>query len=444
VIQRVKIDRVKIDRVKIGASAWIESAAARLTPQRIRAHAVILALCLWGVCAVDFSTPGPLDRAGNIKFQDFLPLYVSAQLIAHGRATELYDQQVTENSVQALVGQTTVGQTNVGQTTRLRLPYLYGPQVSLIFVPLARFSFPVAARIWVGTSLLIFLACVYLVWKSCPGLCSRSGIVVLCAIAFPPLFHFVVRGQLSAVVLACFTAAFLAFRSGRTLLAGIALGFLVFKPQFLVAIPLVLLLAQAWKTLSGVVVAAAAQLALASLYFCTLVMRAYFDTLWHISRVIGALELNLAPIQMHSLRSFWSLLVPRPEPALALCILSSLVVVSIAAVVWKSAAPLALRFSALTLAAVLVNPHLFVYDVLVLAPVLLLLADWILTHPQHPSSAALAQLTYLAFVLPLLGPISQWTHIQLSVPTFAALLWVLWRDSRTPSHKLASNESAVV
>jgi hypothetical protein len=419
--------------------AWIESAAKWLTPRRIRAQAIVLGLCLWGVCAVDFATPGLLDRAGNIKFQDFLPLYVSAQLIAHGRTTELYDQQVVAQAEHAVVD----------QSDRVRLPNLYGPQVGLMLVPLARFSFPVAARIWVGTSLLVFFGCVYLVWKSCPALRPHSGIVVLCTLAFPPLFHFVVRGQLSAVVLACFTAAFLAFRAERHWIAGVALGFLVFKPQFLVAIPIVLLLSQAWKALAGLVVAATGQMALTSLYFGPAVMRAYFGTLWHISRVIGALELSLAPIQMHSLRSFWSLLIPRllipwPQPALALYILSSIVIVVMAAVVWKSTAPLALRFSALTFAAVLVNPHLFVYDLLVLAPALLLLADWTLTNPQHPSSAALKLLTYLAFVLPLFGPLSRWTHFQLSVPAFTVLLWVLWRDSRTPGHKLASGESAVV
>lgn len=414
--------------------AWIESAAKWLTPRRLRAQAIVLALCLWGVCAVDFATPGLLDRAGNIKFQDFLPLYVSAQLIAHGRATELYDQQVTAKSVHAVVS----------EVPRVSLPNLYGPQVGLMFVPLARFSFPVAARIWVVTSLLVFFACFYLAWKSCPALRPHSAVVLICSLAFPPLYHFFVRGQLSAVVLACFTAAFLAFRAERTWLAGIALGFLVFKPQFLVAIPIVLLAAQAWKTLAGLVVAAAAQLALTSLYFGPAVMRAYFGTLWHISRMIGALELSLAPIQMHSLRSFWSLLIPWPQPAFALYLLSSIVIVFMAAVVWKSSAPLALRFSALTVAAVLVNPHLFVYDLLVLAPALLLLADWILTNPQNPSSAALKLLTYLAFVLPLFGPLSRWTHIQLSVPAFTVLLWVLWRDARTPSHKLASSEAAVV
>jgi hypothetical protein len=53
-------------------------------------------------------------------------------------------------------------------------------------------------------------------------------------------------------------------------------------------------------------------------------------------------------------------------------------------------------------------------------------------------------LAYLAFILPLFGPISRWTHLQLSVPVFTMLLWVLWRQSGTPSHKFASNESGVV
>ena len=413
---------------------WIEAAARWLTPRRIRAHAIALALCMWGVCAVDFATPGTFDRAGNIKFQDFLPPYISAQLIAHGRASELYDQQVIAESIQAVVG----------QPTRVRLPNLYGPQVGLFFVPLTSFSFPAAALIWVAAGLLIYSACVCLVWNSCSALRPYFATVTICALAFPALFHFFVRAQMSALVLACFTVAFLAFRADRDGLAGVALGLLAFKPQFLVAVPLVLLLAHAWKAFAGLVITAGAQLAFSRIYFGPAVMHAYLDTLWHISRVIGAAELSLAPIQMHSLRSFWSLLIPWPEAALAVYALTSLAILVIAAAVWKSSAPLALRFSALILAAVLVNPHLFIYDLLVLAPALLLVVDWTLTNPNHPSSAALKLLAYLAFLLPLFGPLSRWTHLQLSVPAFTALLWVLWRHSRTPSHKLASNESAVV
>jgi hypothetical protein len=433
------IDRDGTDPVQL-ASPWIESAANWLNPRRLRAQAAVLALCLWGVCGIDFATPGLFDHAGNIKFQDFLPLYVSARLIVEGRANALYDPQVTADAIQAVMVQPNRVPPPRGQPTPVRLPNLYGPQVGLFFVPLARFSFPTAARIWATTSLLVFAGCVYLVWKCCPGLRIHSRFVALSAIAFPPLFHFFVRAQTSVLVLACFTAAYLAFRADRPGWAGIALGILIVKPQFLVAIPLVLLLSGDWTTLAGLVLASGAQLAFARIYFGPAVMHAYFDTLRHMPRVIGASELGLASIQMHSLRSFCSLLLPWPEGALGLYVLSSIVILGMAAVVWKSSAPLALRFSALTLAAVLINPHLFVYDLLVLAPVLLLLANWVLSNAPQPSSAVLHVLTYLAFVLPLFGPLSRWTHLQLSVLAFTGLLWVLWRHFVTASHKLAWNE----
>jgi alpha-1,2-mannosyltransferase len=432
-----------------GPRSWVVSASTWLTPRRIRAHAIVLAVCLWGVCAADFLTPGSFDRAANIKFQDFLSFYISVRLIHQGRTAELYDDQARTAAMLAIVHPIDVARESVfpptaHSPTNVRLPNLYGPQVALLFVPLTYFPFLIAAQIWVVLNLLLYGFCVYVIWKSCPGLRLHGPLVALCALAFPPLFHVFVRGQTSVLVLACFTAAFLAFRADRSWLAGIALGFLAFKPQFLVAIPLVLLLSHAWKTLGGVVVAAGAQLAFTRIYFGPAVMHAYFDTLWHVSRVIDAAELNLAPIQMHSLRSFWTLLIPWPEVALALYVLSSVALIAVAAVVWKSSAPLALRFSALTLAAVLFNPHLFVYDLLALVPALLLLADWALIHAEHPSTPALRVLLYLAFVLPLLGPLSRWTHVQLSVPVFAALLCFLWQTSKTPSHKLASNESAVV
>jgi hypothetical protein len=421
--------------------AWLAEAAAWLTPRRLRAQAILLAVCLWGVCAIDFATPGLYDRAGNIKFQDFLPLYVSSRMIAQGRAGELYEQGTV-----AAETRSAIHQIDTSRSPRAVLPNLYGPQVSLLLVPLARLSFLAAAGIWVILSLLAFFVCRSLVWKSCLSLRGHAGFVAISAAAFPPLFHFFVRGQLSVLLLACFTAAYLAFRADRNWLAGIALGFLVFKPQFLIAIPLVLLLARAWTTVAGIVISSAAQLAATWLYFGPAVMRAYFDTLRHTSRWMGAVELSLAPIQMHSLRSFWTLLIPWPGAALALYFVSSIAVIAMAASVWKSSSPIALRFSALTLAAVLVNPHLFVYDLLVLVPVLLLLADWILTNPAHPDGAAATLLSYLAFVLPLLGPLSQWTHVQLSVPVFVALLWTLRRVARfaTPGHKLASHESSIV
>ena len=399
--------------------AWLSAGVAWLNPRRLQAQAIVLALCLWGVCAVDFATPGIFDRAGNIKFQDFLPFYVSAQLIAQGRASELYSEQITAAEMQRIVG----------HSLAVRLPNLYGPQVGLFFVPFAWLPFQTAAWIWVAVCLALFFACVLLVWRCCPALRSYSRLVAIAAIAFPPLFHFFVRGQISVLLLACFTAAFLALHAQHDWLAGMALGLLIFKPQFLLAIPLVLLLSGAWRVFCGLVLSAAAQLVVIELYFGSVVMRTYLDMLWHTSRWIGAAELGLAPIQMHSLRSFWTLLLHWPKAAFALYAVSSCCAIAIAASIVKSARPLALRFSALVLAAVLVNPHLFVYDLLVLVPVLLVLAEWTLNNTPDSASSPHRRLLYLAFIVPLVGPPSQWTHVQLSVPVYVALLWTLWRQS---------------
>ena len=397
--------------------------AAWLTPRRLRAQATVLALCLWSVCAVDLAAPGMFDRAGNIKFQDFIQFYVAARLIVEGHSSQLFDHQVTFDELRRIVYQTS----NL-PPSHVRLPPVYGPQVGLLFVPFTRLSFLTAAPIWATLSLFAYFACIYVVWKSCANLREHPRIVALAAIAFPPLFHTFIRGQITVLLLACFTAAWLAYRADRPVLAGLALGLLVCKPQFLVAIPVILLLAGAWRALAGTVLSAAAQLGLTWMIFGSAVMRAYFSTLWHMSSYMEAVEPGMAPIQMHSLRSFWVLLIPQPAIAKAAYVVSSIAVVILAAAVWKSSSSPGIQFSALTLAAVLVNPHLFVYDLLVLAPAFLLLADWSLsTTPNFVDQ--IRALTYLAFVLPLVGPLSRWTHVQLSVIAFVALLWLLWRES---------------
>ena len=48
-------------------------------------------------------------------------------------------------------------------------------------------------------------------------------------------------------------------------------------------------------------------------------------------------------------------------------------------------------------------------------PAFLLLADWMVSQPDRPATRRFELLLYLAFILPLLGPLARWTHVQLSV-----------------------------
>jgi hypothetical protein len=396
-----------------------------LSPPRIWALAIILVGCLWSVCLVDFATPGVFDRAGNIKFQDFLQFPISARLIAQGRADQLYDDQVLADEIRA----------TVGSDTRVYLQYFYGPQVAVPFIPLSELPFLTQALIWATISLVMYFACVYLVWKRCPALQRYGLLMVICALAYPPLFHFFVRGQLSAVVLACFTAAYLAFSDRREFLAGLFLGLLAFKPQFVVGIVAVLLLALAWKVFAGLAISAGLQLALTAIYFGRSVMREYLTRLMHSASHPASTELAFSTIQMHSLHSFWEILIPWRPGVWALYLVTSVAVIATAAKIWKSSAAVSHRFSALLLASVLVNPHIYIFDLLALAPAFLILTDWSLQNPQHHCQLPLKFLLHLALLLPLFGPIAHWTHLQLSVPVFAAILWTLRRMecSRVPA-----------
>ena len=394
---------------------WLNKLANCLTPRRIRAQAIILMVCLWSGAIVDFSTSGTLDRVGNIKFQDFLVFYTSGKLVRQHRSNELFNQRTEAQETQALLE----------RPAQIQLPTVYGPQVGFFFSPFSRMSFFTAASFWVAISILTYLLCCYWIWHACPSLYSARDLIISLVLAFPPFSHFVVRGQLSSVVLLCFVAAYYAFRSRHDWLAGLALGALIFKPQFLIGIVVILLWTRAWKNVTGLFIGCLAQLGLTWAYFGTEVMRTYASTLWHLPQMTTNLEPGVAHTQMHSLRSFWVLLFPWREVSATLYAISAIAVLYIAAKAWRSSGPLALRFSALVLATVLVNPHLFVYDLLVLAPVFFLVTDWMIQHLEHPWSPGVRALLYLSFLLPLFGPMAIWTHIQLSVIVFVGLLIVL-------------------
>jgi hypothetical protein len=386
-----------------------------LTSRRLRAHGLLLALAFWCIYAWVLATPTLRDRNGLVKGTDFLHFYTLGSLALEHRGADLYNMQT----------QSALAQQGVPQAGRLFYVPLYGPQVSLVFAPLAALPYAWALIIWSLTNAALYALCCYAIWKTCPNLRSETWTVLLLAIAYPAFFHCIAWGQTSALASACFTAAYLALRSNHLYLAGISLGCLIFKPQLALAAAAVFLLARAGKVIGGALAAGAAQLAAGWLYYGTPVIEDYFHHLAHVSEVYALLEPR--PYQMHSLRVFWAMLVPWPHLAFGLYLVTAIAVLGITAVYWKSPAPLSLRYSVLLLATVLVSPHLTVYDLLILAPAFLLTADWLMAHKEDPRTPWLGLLLYLAYALPLVGPLAQWTHLQLSVPAMLALLWTLSR-----------------
>lgn len=389
-----------------------------LTAKRIRGHGLILGLCLWLVYVWNMAAPGLRDRGGNLKGTDFLHFYTLGSLALAHRGSDLYDVQA----------QSALAVQRVPATTGIRFLPLYPPQVSIFFAPFARLSYPLALTLWLGITALVYGLCCYAVWKVCPRLRGYGFTVLILALAFPAFWHLIAWGQTSAIALACFTLAFFAFRSKQEFLAGLALGCLMFKPQLGLAAAIVFLITLNWKVMAGALLSAVGELMIGVLYYGATPLREWILALLNAPHVLLLLEPRV--YQTHSLRTFWTMLIPWNSLSFTLYAVSVVLVCGLTIACWRSPLSLPLRYSTLLLTTVLIAPHLTVYDLVILAPAFLLLSNWIATQPENSAAPYFKLLLYFAFAVPLLGPVARWTHFQLSVPVMAALLYGIWRFGR--------------
>jgi len=412
-----------IENATRASGTWLQKSFDRLasliTGKRATIQATWLAILLWSAYAVDLATPGLLDRVGHVKGADFLHFYISASLLRAGRALDLYAPSA-HASLQKVLLPESVGTYFVP---------MYGPQFYLLFEPVAALSYSWAALIWALLNTALYFACCYALLRKCAQLRSEWRLITLLAVAYPAFFSLIAFGQSSAPALALFVLAFLSLQNRRTFVAGLAIGSLVYKPQLALSAVLILLGAGEWKVISGAITAAAAQLGFAWVYFGAKVMRRYLGSFAQLRSAEPFLEPKL--YQMHSLRSFWTLLLPLRSAALAAYIISSFALVALGVMFWKRGKDLRLRYAALLLGTVLIAPHLWIYDLVILVPAFLLVAEWVREHADAQSQARLWILLYACYVLPLLGPVAQFTHIQLSVIAFTLTMVELGRRNRT-------------
>jgi alpha-1,2-mannosyltransferase len=402
-----------------------------LTARRLRAHAVIFAVCLWSLFIWNVATPGLRDRVGNLKGTDFLHFYTLGMVAAEHRGSELYDMNA----------QAELAWTRVPQAAGLRYLPLYPPQVSILFAPLAQMSYGKALTVWWLSSAILYALCCYPVWRACPSLRRYRSIVILAAIGFPAFFHLIAWGQTSALALVCFTGLFFCLRAEREFLAGLVLGCLVFKPQLGIAAAVLFIGIGAWKVVTGAVLSASAQLLIGALYYGLEPLRHWARTMLALPSLQRWLEPR--PYQTHSLRTFWTLLMPWGNVAFAFYVASAAVVLLLLIRLWRQHAslPLGLRYSCLLFATVLVAPHLTVYDLVVLAPALFLVADWI--ADGRKSAGYLGTLLYLVYALPLVGPTAKWTHLQLSVLAMGAAMFAIWRAGQSEAASVTQHATVL-
>ena len=252
------------------------------------------------------SAPGLLDRNGLVKGTDFLHFYTLGNLAWQGRGDLLYDMRA-----QAELTRTTAA-ASAGQSVRSALR-------PAGFALLRTFR-PAALRLGVGRvafrerSDFCFLLLRGV--EDLPALHENRWTILVLAIAFPGFFHLLAWGQTSGIALLCFTLAYLALQQRSKDIGGI--GHRIVDLQAAAGVgrgSCICMCARMEDHRRGVGgclgptsrgLDALRDWGDAQLLACT-------DTC---TGVLPLLEPRL--YQTHSLRSFWSLLLPWPHVAFAI------------------------------------------------------------------------------------------------------------------------------
>jgi alpha-1,2-mannosyltransferase len=377
-----------------------------------RGHALVAAIILWtGAAVATFASPGDRNLADHLKGEDFVQIYTLTHIAFEGeyptpgRRQQFYDRQVS--LVPASAGDH-------------YLP-VYPPTAALIFHPLAALPYATALAVWTLVTIAGYACVVRGAWLPFRSIFPDVGFVVRAAAVFPPFFLLVLYGQTTLLPLLTFFLAWVALRAGHPIASGLALGLLTVKPQFALVIGPALLFGGNWRVLLGLLISVGAQMIAVTGTIGIQAVSAYARTISELRDIEHLLEPD--GWRMHSIRTL-TRLVPGPPGDLIWAAASVWIVIA-AVRIWRGAFPLTARLGVVILATVLVNPHLFGYDAVILVMPVIWLGAW-LDEVRSPQKMMYWQSVYFLCLL-LLVPTALLIPVQMSV---VVMLWLFWRISR--------------
>lgn len=195
-----------------------------ITRARVRAAAIsMIAVTLIGLIALFWTAHGTVDSLGRPIGTDFSNVWTAGWMADHGRAPQAWDWP-TQYAVQQQMHRNAA------------IPFYgwhYPPPFLIIATLLAQLPYVVALLLWQGTTLALALL---LVRRLLPG--QRDAMLV--ALGAPVVMVCIGHGQ-NAFLTATLLGGGMMLLDRRPWLAGVLLGALVYKPQFALLIPVLVL-----------------------------------------------------------------------------------------------------------------------------------------------------------------------------------------------------------
>jgi hypothetical protein len=329
----------------------------QLGRMRVYPRMAVLGYVLAGIVLV-LSAKGAIDILGRPLGYDFITFWGASRLTLDGHAASVFNMHAIFEAERLAVA----GNDNV-------FLWHYPPTFQLVVAPLALMRYGVAWFVFVGASLVAYALALRPLVKL-RGVGQGDSLFLL--LGFPGVFIAVSHGQNSLISAALFAGAALAIDK-RPLVAGAFLGFLAFKPQLALLVPVALLAGRQWRAFFAAGATALLFCFIATLVFGIDLWIVFFKNTALVRQILedGSLRWSKIP----SAYIFFRMLNLPNAIAYGAQAVTTLAAAATVAVVWRQTGATRLAFAVLVVASLLTLPYLFDYEFALLATSLAILAS---------------------------------------------------------------------
>ncbi len=367
-----------------------------LNRERVVRIAAIAGLVSVAVLVWLFATSqGTLDARGRPLGTDFSNVWAAGKMALEGRAADVWSWAEHFAVQRELHGRPDVD----------GYGWHYPPPFLLIAAALAPLSYVPALIVWQLATLIPFA------WMMTRLVPRRETLLLV--LAAPVTLICLMNGH-NGFLTALLLGGGLMLLDRKPLLAGLLFGCLVYKPQFALILPPLLIAARSWRAIGGAMLSSAILTALTLAIWGWPVWQAFFDSL----PLTRSVVIEQGSTGWHKIMSpFAAIRMWGGSIGFAYAVQLIAALAAIAAVVWiswKRDAP-ELR-NALVCASVLIaTPYVLDYDFVVLLPALAFL--W-LEGERHGFLPWDKSLMALVWAAPLVArPVAQFTYVPLGLAT---------------------------
>ncbi len=394
-----------------GMTSGVLSQARWLNQERVLNYARLLCLG-YAIATVAWIalSPGCVDPNGKPLGTDFIGVWTAGKLALLGDPAGAYDY-ARHYAVQ---------RDALPWPDPQAAPYFgwhYPPIFLLVAVLLARLPYGAALAAWMLLTVPLYLLTIRAI--------APHRHWLLLATAFPGAFINLGHGQNGFLTTSLFGGGILLLET-RPALAGVLLGFLCYKPQFGLLIPLALAVGGYWRTFASATLTVLVLAAISYFVFGLKTWEAFYSSL----SLTQGYVLEQGATGWEKIQSTFSALRMLGFGIRAAYAAQGLVTLFAAAAViyvWRRPVSLGIKGSALATASLLATPYILDYDLVVLA----LPLAWMIAEAQKTGPLAWEKIGLAAtFVLPLLSRSIGGLGLPLAPIVMVVLLSLIVRRAR--------------